>query len=456
VPGVAGAAHPLLTAIAEHREFSGSDANANLALRRIKAAGATAFRVDLNWYQVVPQKRPQTFNPADPDDPAYDWSKFDRKLALLRANGLEPIAVINNPPDWAKSDSTPADVTQFGQFVRAAALRYSGGLDGLPRVRYWQIWIEPNVNKFFSPQTSGGRDVAPIIYRRLVNAAADALRGVRTDNVVVAGGLSPFTVSTGETKTIGPLAFMRELLCMSKGKSPKPTCADRTKFDVWAHHPYTSGGPTHHANLPDDVSLGDLPEMHRLLRAAVKAHHVVSSRQVQFWVTEFSWDTNPPDPQALPVLLQARWTSEALYRMWQDGITLVTWLQLRDDPYPSSPVQSGLWYRGATLQADRPKPTLAAFRFPFVAYGQRDGKVLVWGRTPGGQPANVVVERQTSSGWRRLVSLRTNRYGIFTRRLSTRPTTRGFLRARILVGAGVASRPFSLQQPPDRFVHPFG
>jgi hypothetical protein len=453
-PALAG---PLQTAVAEHDEFRGSDALADVALRRIHDAGATAFRVDLNWYEVAPETKPAGFRPEDPDDPAYRWDVFDRKVRLLQANGLEPIAAVNNPPGWATSESSPADVAQFGRFMRAAALRYSGRVADVPRVRYWQIWIEPNVSKFFSPQFRNGQLVAPTLYRRLVNAAADSVHAVRSDNSLIAGGLSPFKAKYPNLRAIAPLQFMRALLCMSKGAVPKPTCGDRARFDIWSHHPYTSGGPTHHAAGPDDVSLGDLPEMKRLLDAAVKAHHVVSSQRVRFWVTEFSWDTKPPDPKALPVLLQARWTSEALYRMWQNGISLVTWLQLRDGPYPGNDVQSGLYYRGATVQADRPKPTLTAFRFPFVAYAGAGG-LLFWGRTPGGLPAQVVVERKGAGGWRRLASLRTDRYGVFTRRLAGVTAGNGFVRARLAGASSAAagSQPFSLKPPPDRFIHPFG
>ncbi len=449
------AAGPLQTAVAEHDEFVSTDGVANVALRRIRDAGATAFRVNLKWYEAVPEARPTDFHPGNPDDPAYDWTIFDRKLELLAANGLQPIAIVKDPPDWAKRAATPADVQEFGDFVHAAALRYSGRSPGIPRVRFWQVWIEPNVGKFFAPQFVNGRLIAPALYRRLVNAAADAVHSVHPDNAVIAGGFSPFTNEAA--RAIAPLRFMRDLLCMSKGPNPKPTCGERTKLDIWSHHPYTSGGPTHSANLPDDVSLGDLPEMRRLLEAAVKAHHVVSSQHVRFWVTEFSWDTKPPDPRGLPVLLQARWTSEALYRMWKAGISLVTWLQLRDAPYPGNSVQSGLYYRGATLQADRRKPTLNAFRFPFVALGE-SGSILVWGRTPAGRPARVVVERSSARGWRPFLTMRTDRYGIFTRRIAAGETSRGYLRARV-AGAGEAaatSRPFSLVRPPDRFVSPFG
>src|SRR5213075_986822 len=92
----------------------------------------------------------------------------------------------------------------------------------------------------------------------------------------------------------GPLSFMRRLLCLSRAL--RPTCGFRVRFDVWSTHPYTSGGPTHHAIKPNDVSLGDLPKMRAVLDAAVRAHHILSSGRPEFWVTEFSWDSKPPDP----------------------------------------------------------------------------------------------------------------------------------------------------------------
>jgi hypothetical protein len=242
---------------------------------------------------------------------------------------------------------------------------------------------------------------------------------------------------------------MRSLLCMSKGPRPKPTCNARVEFDAWSHHPYTSGGPTHQAFHPDDVSLGDLPEMGRLLRAAVAARHAVSRSRMRFWVTEFSWDTKPPDKYAVPIRLHARWVSQALYVMWRDGIDLVAWLQMTDGS-AKDPVQSGLYYRGSTPARDRPKLALTAFRFPFVALRQGRGTV-VWGRTPASAPATVVVERRASGGWRRVTVLRANRYGIFTTRLPLQSS--GNMRARI---ARASSLPFSLANVPDRFIRPFG
>src|SRR5207253_2163622 len=222
----------------------------------------------------------------------------------------------------------------------------------------------------------------PQWYRDMLNAFASSVHSVHTDNLVIAGGLAPFTSFAGKQHLWGvaPLEFMRLMLCMSKRL--KPTCSNHSSFDIWSHNPYTSGGPTHHALLPDDVSIGDLPQMRRLLLAAIRSHHVATSKHVQFWVTEFGWDSSPPDPQGVPLRLHARWVAEALYRLWEAGVSMVAWYKLRDEPFKSSLVQSGLYFRGLNVVGDRPKPALEAFRFPLVAFRQNQYRAFTWGRTP--------------------------------------------------------------------------
>jgi len=240
---------------------------------------------------------------------------------------------------------------------------------------------------------------------------------------------------------------------MSRTRPYRPTCAARVQFDAWAHNPYTEGGPSHRAYSADDVSLGDLPKMNALLRAAVRADHVVSKNPVRFFVTEFGWDSNGPDPRGVPLRLHARWVAQALYQMWRSDVSLATWFLLRDEPLRTSPYQSGLYfYGGRRLELDRPKPTLRAFRFPFVAF-RRATNIMVWGRTPGGSPQRVFVEGQTKHGWRLLARLSTNAHGLFTQRLRAFGGTG--LRARIPATPDV-SLTFSLAATRDRQVFPFG
>jgi hypothetical protein len=443
------AAGPLRTAIVDPAVFE--DVR---TFERTRAAGATLVRFTVAWRNVVGGRPAQ---PENPRDPAYDWRAVDQQVTLALRHGLEPLVTIMWAPDWAEGPGSGQpgtvrpDPTDLRQFARAAAIRYSGDFpanpddpysESLPRIRYWQVWNEPNREYFLSPQYAGDVMVAADWYRRMVNAFADAVHGVDPSNFVVAGGTAPF-------RRLGhpaPLAFMRAVLCMSR-RPHRPTCAAGAEFDAWAHHPYTSGGPTRQAFAPDDVSIGDLPEMRRLLRAAGAAGHVVARRTAELWVTEFSWDTRPPDRWGVPTPLHARWVAEGLYRMWRSDVTTVTWFLTKDEPVTRTPYQSGLYFADG-----RPKLAWQAFRFPVVAFpvGRR---VYVWGRTPWGQPGRVIVQQKTSRRWRTVAAASTNGYGIFSRRL--RIARRGFVRAR-LAGGSASSVPFSLRKPRECYVNAFG
>jgi Cellulase (glycosyl hydrolase family 5) len=445
---------PLVTGIVDPVVFSG--AQQQLAFRRTKAAGATTVRLALTWKEIAP-RRPSG-DRANPQNPGYSWAAFDVQVQNAVAAGLTPILGIATTPDWARDersaglqDTNWPLIDELASFAQAAAWRYSGLYDGLPHVGIWQVWNEPNARSHLRPQFRKGVPISPGHYRRMVNAVAGAVRFVDAKNLVVAGGLSPFGHYSADIRVVAPQRFMRQLLCLSR--KLKATCGLRTSFDAWSVHPYTSGGPTHHAQARDDVSLGDLGEMRRILDAAVGARHVFANVPVEFWVTEFAWDSKPADPAGVPVALHARWVSEALYRMWKAGVSLVTWYRLRDEPLVSTPYQCGLWFGGrADLMADRPKPSLQAFRFPFVAFGGKSG-ASVWGRLPHGTPGTVAIERRGSSGWTRFATVQTDEDGIFQRRFAG-PTT-GPMRARLLTRTE-ASIAFSLRVPKDLRVNPFG
>jgi hypothetical protein len=477
--GPSVSARPLETSIVDYDPYSGPEQG--LALRRTRAAGASSVKIYVTWYAVAPapdsEQKPAGFNAGDPADPLYDWSDIDQQVRAIVAHGLKPLLLLGNAPVWAEGPGekpqTPfptlrgtrdPDPREYGLFARAAAKRYSGKFQNLPRVRLWQAWNEPNRWSNLTPQfagarltkraPSGARPVSPDIYRRLLNRFADAVRGVRRDNLVITGGLGPFGSRRGGNHTVPPMIFMRELLCMNRENKPVGKCT-RPKFDIWSIHPYTEGGPTHEAQSRDNVSLGDLPEVRRLLRAAIRADRIATKKKVRFWATEFSWDTRPPDKDGLPLKLHARWSAEALYVMWRNDITHVTWFLLRDSPtfgYPDKGVpQGGLYLRCEDgLFCDKPKPALTAFRFPFVAY--RVGRdVDVWGRTPTSDRRSVIVEQRRNGGWRRIGRVRSDRHGIFEKRLRRRG--RGPLRARVAgktAGKKAVSLPFSLKQPRDR------
>ena len=447
----ASAGGPLRTGFFDPLAFN-NVANQAHHFNQARATGASVVRLSLHWPSIAPQVRLPLFDPANPSSPGYFWTWFDTQLRLAKARGLEPIAEIAFAPRWASGDAEGLwrpDPVEYGKFARAAAIRYSGsysplpGQPPLPRIRFWLAWGESNRDYHLMPQYEGGRIASAILYRSLVNQLANGVQSVDPSNQVVAGALAPL----GRPGKPAPLAFMREMLCLSRTLGR--TCdlrGDPVRADIWAHHAYTMGGPTHRVKSRDDVSIGELPKLRRYLRAATRLGHLRPRGPLGFWVTEFGWDSSPPDPQGLPPKLHARWTSEALYRMWKAGVSVVTWWRIQDDPLHVSRYQTGFF--GAD---GRPKYSLTAFRFPVVAFRRSRG-VFVWGRTPSSAGGRVVVQIKTGGGWRRAGSLRANGHGIFQGTLGTR-ARRGSIRA---FYGGQASLPFSLTRVRDRTIEPFG
>lgn len=451
----------LQTAIVNSHLYTGS--TADTAFERTRAAGATAVRTYVSWRAVAPDSRPPNFDPTDPGSSRYDWNFVDEEVEKAVAYGIEPILGIDEAPLWAQGAGSGAPGTinpspsELGGFALAAARRYSGSYAGLPRVRRWLIWNEPNLTLFLNPQKVNGQPISPRIYRGLLNAAAAAIHSVHADNTVVGGALAPLG-NEDLDGPVRPMRFMRELLCVSGERRPRATCDDKTEFDAWAVHPYTFGGPATVPLSPDDISVATLPRVRALLRAAARLGHIESARSPRLWVTEFSWDSRPPDPGGVPGRLLARWVSEAMFRMYGAGVELVTWFKLRDDATRGRPFsqtfQSGLYSRcHSGISCDRPKPVLRSFRFPFVAYKSGGRRVYLWGRTPAGKAARVLIQQRVRGKWRRLERIRTNSHGIFSLRL--RRLGSGSVRARLRNGEPAAAS-FSLA--PDRYppATPFG
>lgn len=454
LPGVASAASRPLALGLQDFDFTQTHFD------RVKASGAGVVKINVSWRGVAPTNPPAAFNPASPFEPSYKWEPYDTYVRAAVATGLQPLVTVEQAAAYAERDKSGSpgtgnpDPVQFGLFGEAVARRYSGAIAGLPRVRMFEAWNEPNANFFLHPQRApDGRTTSPGLYRELVNQFSAGVHRVHQDNIVVAGATFPFTINRASGVSIGPYRFLREVLCLSEKLAVVPACGPPVQFDVLSHHPYTSGGPTHRAGSSDSISLGDMERLGRLLKAAVRKGRISSRAPVRFWVTEFGWDSAPADPKGVPAALHARWVSEALYRSWRAGVSLFVWYRLRDGPAAGA-VQSGLWFRcEAGIACDKPKTaSLQAFRFPFVAFRSRK-RVDVWGRVPGGVRARVAVERKRKGKWRRLRVLRADTAGIFGARL--RGPRKGSLRAQVL-STKEASVPFSLKRVRDRPFNPFG
>ena len=441
-----------------------------LAYQRTVDAGARFVRIELNWPHTAPENQPASWQPSDPLDPNYNWSNTDVDVTRAEQAGLTPLLQVDGAPRWAQRCPTPnvlsvdaicdPDPAALAAFATAAAQRYSGRIAGLPRVSYWQALNEPNLTLFFFPQfNTDGKPLSPGLYRDLINSFYTAVKSVDQSNLVLLAGLGPNAVPM---YTIGPMRFARELLCMTGVKEPHPTkgnCGGGVHFDIFAIQPYSTGSATHEGNV-NDVQVGDLPKLQQLIRAADRAGRIKSVyRHTPLWVTEFSWDSQPPDPGGLPTSTLDRWTAEALYLAWKAGVSHFFWYSLRDGKHEagkaySDTLESGLYFRGESIEQDQPKDVLHVFRFPFVAFPTKKG-LLFWGRTPGSTPGKVAIQAWNGNRWRGVRGSRADKNGIFTGTAPTRYGNhkKGTVRA---VYQGEGTIPFSMRPVKDFRHMPFG
>ncbi len=450
----AGAPRSFMTGFADG--VWNNPATADTWFNRADAAGAQLVLIGIDWAGVSPTRPPKGTDPTDPANPEYNWGTLDATVRAAVAHGLTvavtvagggggpPWADGPHRPNWAAPGTWRPDAKAFGQFMKAVARRYSGHFtpagasSSLPHVRYYQPWSEPNLFNHLTPQwvRSGHHwvDESAILYRGLLNAGYEAVKSVSRSNVVVTGGTAPFGDSpTARNGRVPPAQFVRDLLCMSARLKPR-RCPHPAHFDILAHHPYEIGGPKFPAINPDDVSLPDIGKLTRIMRAAGRSGRVLPRGHKPVWITEFSWDSKPPDPHGVPMYTWEHWLEESFYVTWHEGVSAMAWYLLADQPCVpncADTYQSGVYYDNG-----RRKAGFEAFRFPFVAEPAGRGHKIVWGITP--RAGTVLVQESGSHGWKTIASFKRGAHGIFTRHI--RLSGRRRLRARVADEASITWR----------------
>lgn len=386
------------------------EAGREVALDRALSANAEFARINVAWSSVAPT-RPA--NPVNPADPAYRFAEIDNAVRAAASRGLTVLLEVGNAPPWAEGPNRPSfdearagtwrpDPVAYGQFARAVATRYSGafspglGQAPLPAVTRFQAGNEPNLATYLTPQWSGGRLESARLYRELLTSFYDAVKAVSPAAVVVTAGTGPYGEDPGGRRS-RPLAFLREMLCLNGSSLSAAGCSRPVPFDVLAHHPINASEPFRSADHPDDATTPDIGEVRGVLRRAEKLGRVRPAGGHPIWVTEFWWESDPPDARyGVPERTHARYVAEALYLFWKQRVPVVLGLQLADDPIddanPGDTFQTGLYFADG-----RPKDALTAFRFPVVATKKRR-RTRVWGRAPAA--GRLAIQIRRDGRWR--------------------------------------------------------
>ncbi|HEU4979528.1 MAG TPA: alpha-amylase family protein [Solirubrobacteraceae bacterium] len=438
------------------------DAGVKAAMAQIKALGVDRVRLTAGWSVIAPKPDSDTRPDFDATDPgAYPsgaWRNLDRAVQDAHDAGLKVmIDIAFWAPHWATQGDaqgdararTQIDPAAYAQFAQAVARRYSGSyappappappppkqsaqealLDSvlvrkpppaaqqqapppapLPAVDIFTLWNEPNQPGFLMPQWAleDGQWVAASadVYRAMVYAAYPAIKAVDPGARVLIGGTASMGSSVPGRNGVPPLAFIRRLACVDQNLQPVTTgaCASFQPLpgDGWAHHPYSLRTlPSSVPRNPDDLPVSQTPKLESTLRALAAAGRIAPA-DTDLYMTEYGYETSPPDPKAvfgpLDQALLLSWaeylgTRDPAVKMWPQFL-------LRDRPGdPAGPTmrpfgdwQTGLFYADGTA-----KPAAASFRTPTFAQCVRRGhgarRVVVWGLLRDGAQARVVVSR---------------------------------------------------------------
>jgi len=433
-------------------------------LDELDALGVDRLRISLVWRAIAPgndqDARPSGFDATDPGE--YNpgaWKRWDAVVRLARERNMDVNFNVTTPaPDWATGSPERADVdetyapdaVEFGRFVRAAATRYDGQ-HGQPRVGYWSIQNEPNQPGWLTPQwvRRGGKwvEAAPRIYRDMLRAAWTALQetGHGGDTILV-GETAPkgLLANRGETRAIDALRFIRRLYCLDDfnqllrgGDAEAQGCPTGDQVAAfprenpalfaatgYAHHPYElTFAPNRPPGRRDWATMGNLEDLQDLLRRIFLRYAQPRAGSLPLYLTEFGYQTRPPDRIGVTPAQQAAYLNHAEYIAWRNGgvRTLAQFLLVDDEPPVSATFQSGL----RTLQGAR-KPAYAAYRRPIHVPDRalrRGQRMTVWGldraAADGARPlARIQFRRSGARRWRTIASVRGDaRKGYAVRRL---------------------------------------
>lgn len=149
-------------------------------------AGIGWVKQQFPWEQIEPLRKGEFLDPQTKED---SWAKWDRIVEACEKYGLQIVARLDRPPDWSRQDnslpqSPPDNYEDYGDFVYAFVSRYKG------RIRYIQIWNEPNIYPEW-----GNQPVDPEAYVELLRVAYRRAKEADPNVYVLS---APLAITLGE------------------------------------------------------------------------------------------------------------------------------------------------------------------------------------------------------------------------------------------------------------------
>jgi hypothetical protein len=223
------------------------------ALSLIHEAGCSFVVQLFDWSQIEPL-------PGE-----YFWEYPDSVVRACEHYGLNLVARLDQPPEWALSsveEDVPIDVGAYAAFVARVATRYEGRVEG------YIVWNEPNL-----AQEWGGQPPDPDGYAELLRAAYAAVKGSDPQALVVSAGLAP-------TNRVDQTAMDDRMFLEGMYEA-----GAEEFFDVLGAHPYGFAYPPHDPRgAHEGLNLARLEDLREIMVANGDGDKPV-------WATEVGWTT---------------------------------------------------------------------------------------------------------------------------------------------------------------------
>jgi hypothetical protein len=323
------------------------------AFTQLRGLRTGIVRITIDWASVT-KRRPAA--PANPADPAYNWTAVDRVISQAGLNRIRVLATIYGTPRWAGTakNRLPRRVIDLRLFSYAAARRYSGtyrvGGQALPAVRHWLAWNEPNNPVFLKPQwklhSGKWRPQSAVDYAKICSAVWAGVHATRLPGRKVAcGATGPRgnDAPRSSRPSTSPLVFMTWL-----------QRAGLRRFDAYAHHPYYGSRFEKPTTVPASrkaITLGNIGVLIRHLNSTF-------GRSKRLWITEYGYQTRPPDRTfGVAYSSQAKYVHQAFAIARNTRrIDMLVWFLVRDEQRLSG------WQSGVVTVGGARKPAFRAFQ----------------------------------------------------------------------------------------------
>lgn len=218
----------------------------------------------------------------EPEPGNFEWSDYDEIVDLYRQNDIEVIARLDWPPRWVQPaewagrpsrldwNVPPADLQDYARFVAAVAEHFRG------RVRFYQIWNEPNLVSEWGFNPS--HPVDPKEYAHMLRVASRAIREADPNAVILLAPLAINTETVDIAGNMSDLAFLEGLY----------EAGAEQYFDIVSANAFGMDQPPEAPPAPDELNFRRVE-----LQRAIMEEHGDGDKSI--WMNEYGWNAAPPD-----------------------------------------------------------------------------------------------------------------------------------------------------------------